>query len=251
MARGLHSFGRGRKSPIYEERRTMKLFRFRSKGRLAAGLLTLVTFTPAAMAEAILVIDDFGGAAQGTGIAKFPGIDTGPTGFSSVLTTNALGGERDLLVQALGTSYNATLESNGDGLTLLTATSNSGNNSFEVQWDGLDNSALLHHTGLNGVDLIALSQQTLDAAAFSVFFVPTTVRVDLTLNVYTDALNWSSLKLLTPLVNTGSPPVRANWKFADFVTQAGAGADFTDVGAITMTWTMNAGAGRPQLVCLP
>lgn len=109
-----------------------------------------------------------------------------------------------------------------------------------IQWDGSDLSSTLDPTGLGGIDLTAGATQ--DAILIGVAFDD--LPVDVTLDVYTDAGNASSATITLPglifsATNFAIP-------YSVFTPLLGAGADFADVGAITLTFGSSVTA--PDLV---
>ncbi len=97
-----------------------------------------------------------------------------------------------------------------------------------VTWDGDTNPNVLSPTGLGGVDLTASG-----AASFRLLVNSAGAGSELVLAVYTDGTNASRAALRLPAV---AAPTPFYLSFAsDFVSFAGTGADFTDVGAIVLT----------------
>lgn len=107
-----------------------------------------------------------------------------------------------------------------------------------ITWDGTDADPLaVNATGLGSVDLSEDDQKN--------SFAITVNKLDLTatfdISVYTNAGNWSKASITvgpyigypTP-VGDGLGPKTFMVKFTDFVTQAGSGADFHNVGAIQL-----------------
>ena len=162
-----------------------------------------------------------------------------PSPSGSVSGAGILGTERDMEVNLLtgtdvtmataGTSqlfYSHALGSTGSGL---------------IVWDGVDGSTGINFTGLGGVDFT-------DGGLSDALGVVVTLNdspAPITLTVYTDADNFSVGTIPLPGGILFGSSVMITEQFADF-TDAGAlgGADFTNVGALTLFID---GAGIPPL----
>jgi len=187
-------------------------------------LLSLSAFP--ILLNAQLIIDDFSFdhplvVAIGDGNNASSVVDD-PTTPSSII-----GGERDLYVEVTSGSI-VSAQITGNQLNFSTNASTTG--VFHLIWDGNDGAAdlaNLDHTGLGGQDLAA-STNTLAITVSSA-----DVAGSVTLTIYTDALNYSSITQVFPIVS--GAPVTYNLTYADFVVQAGTGADFSDVGAIQLS----------------
>jgi uncharacterized repeat protein (TIGR01451 family) len=152
--------------------------------------------------------------------------DTGPG--------EALGGERDLVVQRTSGTGRVRLSVNdlSSGFLELTTSSGAVGKGTAV-WDGDDDdAATLNPTGLGGIDLTQGGANT----AFHMALGADHPSVMLTLSVYTDADNWSSLTFEVADTGSATPdtsnPVLVD--LADLVVQQGTGADLTNVGAIVL-----------------
>jgi len=164
--------------------------------------------------------------------------------LSSVVTgPSIIGFERDLLVNLTGGTINGySLRAGvGDGFFSLSqdATIKGG---ARVEWDGFDNDpSTINPTGLGGVDLT--SGWTQDALLLRSFFndLPT----DVVLRVYSGAGNVSVFNFTLPGPSEGNYAI----PFNDFSVESGAGANFTDVGAISLS--AGSGSTSPDLVLLP
>jgi hypothetical protein len=130
--------------------------------------------------------------------------------FGSQVSTYVNFGGNSLL------SFNLPAASKGDGL---------------ITWDGPDgNTSNVNTTGLNGVDLT--DGGLYDAVAIAVDFMD--LGSNMMLTVWTDANNSSEINLAVPGgVFSGSAVVV--WEFANFVPESGTGADFANVGAISLS----------------
>ena len=99
----------------------------------------------------------------------------------------------------------------------------------EITWDGNDGTAeVLNPTGLGGVNLTLGGDNAFAIRATS------DLGADLVLTVYTDQTNFSSAILSVPADNTFMFQ-DYTIPFASFLGIGGSGADFTNVGAISLT----------------
>jgi hypothetical protein len=158
----------------------------------------------------------------------------GPAGSASSSVAglaNVLGGERDMRIQVTaGTAQNSLdLSANSGGNSLLSHSQGSdikGHSTLE--WDGADGDPLnLNPTGLGGVDLTVGATQ--DAIRYLIDFDD--LPVSLTMKVYTNAANFSTHTLALPGLTFNTIK---DVKYSDFAVGGGTGADFTNVGAITL-----------------
>jgi uncharacterized repeat protein (TIGR01451 family) len=188
-------------------------------------LLALAVAAPSGAQS--LTIDDFSTNQPALSLTFPP---SGTSASSSVSGGGILGGERDMQINLTG----GVIAGN-----TLTAVVSSGLFSYSqdatiqgngvLQWDGTDGSPTLNATGLGGIDLTVGGTQ--DAFDLSVFFDDLPVNAVIT--VYTDAGNASALTVPLP----GSVFASTNFvlPYTSFTTALGAGADFTNVGAITLS----------------
>jgi hypothetical protein len=102
--------------------------------------------------------------------------------------------------------------------------------SATLTWDGSDASSSLDAIGLGGVDLTDAGAS--DGFVMSLLF--NDFAASMVLTVYTDAANFS--QATAPLPGGVPPDPQALLKvlFDDFVVAGGTGADFTDVGALSL-----------------
>ncbi len=195
---------------------------------LLAALFTAAMLSWAGSSEAQSITIDSFTTNQSSLTLTFP--PAGTTASSSVSGGGVLGTERDIQVNLTagviaGNTMSAVVSSGFFSYSQdATITGNS-----VTQWDGADGSPTLNPTGLGGIDLTVGGVQ--DAFLLNVEFDD--LPVDVVLNVYTDAGNASTLSVTLPGL------IFANTDFvlpySSFSTLLGAGADFTNVGAITMT----------------
>ncbi len=215
---------------------------FRSIGRFSPTVLCARTCSVgAALTAALLVL----AAARHPAAAQSISIDTfntnqaslsltyppsGTSTSSSVSGAGILGGERDVQVNLTGgviagNTMSAVVSS---GFFSYSQDATIAGNAL-VQWDGTDGSTGLNATGLGGVDLTVGGTQ--DGLLLNTFFDDLPVNVNIT--VYTDAGNASKMSFVMPGLLFSSTNFVIPYN--SFVTFLGAGADFANVGAVTMT----------------
>jgi len=196
-------------------------------GALLALLLIALLGLPTASRAQPILIDDFS-TNQAAQTLTFP--PAGTSSSSSVSGAGILGGERDVEVDLTagviaGNTMSATVSSGFFSYSQDATISGMG----KIQWDGTDGSPTINPTGLGGIDLTAGGTQ--DAFLLSVFFDD--LPVNIVIEVFTDAGNASSLTLATPgLLFSATGFVLP---YSAFTTTLGTGADFANVGAITLT----------------
>ncbi len=175
-------------------------------------------------ADSALIIDSFDTAQSAAVIPPF--VNT-PTSVAS--GAGVLGGERDFelsLLSGQGTSLNADFGGNSmlehGQLGASTATS-------LIVWDGSDGDPTsLDPTGLGGVDLTDGGTLSGIQLVLDVNDIP----APLTLTAHTDAGNFSSVTVILP--GSIPPTVSLFVPFLNFLPIAGTGADFTNIGALSL-----------------
>lgn len=177
--------------------------------------------------RAQIVVDNFT-TNQASLALTFP--PAGTTASSSASGAEILGGERDIQVNLTsgviaGNQMSAVVSSGFYSYSQDATIAGTG----VVQWDGTDGSPTLNPTGLGGIDLTAGGTQ--DAFVLSVQFDD--LPVNLVLQVSTDAGNASTFTLAAPGLIFS--PTDFVIPFASFTPSAGTGANFANVGAITLT----------------
>jgi uncharacterized repeat protein (TIGR01451 family) len=161
-------------------------------------------------------------------------VSTGPLTDSSVAATvvgEALGGERDLFVSVTSGAGMVQLDADAFNQNVLEfMASATANGERRITWDGVDgDGATLDPTGLGGVDLTDAGAST----ALQFVIGADQATGDVLVRVYTDGANWSEATMSIP--NTGGAATQTiTMPYSSFATVAGAGADFTDVGAIEL-----------------
>lgn len=157
---------------------------------------------------------------------------------STLSDASVLGGERDVYVQ-LTESTNPisaiSLAASGGNLYVASGPGATGN--VKVVWDGVDgNARAVNPTGLGGIDL------TVDNSGNTMTGIALTSGADhpnskIMLRVYRDANNWSEYTTIVPESIGGAATGQAIFNFDDVPTaSAGSGADFTNVGALELTF---------------
>ncbi len=139
----------------------------------------------------------------------------------------ALGDERDILVDhEVGSLSDLDVQINGGLLTINPGTGTSG--SVIVSYDGVDGSATtLDHTTLGATDL------TVNGGLAFHFIAGSEAGNTITIDVFSGAGNVSQVSLLPlPVTVGGAATEDLIVRFSDFVTTAGAGADFSAITAI-------------------
>jgi uncharacterized repeat protein (TIGR01451 family) len=167
----------------------------------------------------------------------------GRTGASSMSTSDAIGGHRNMYVQLTSFAGSVSLGANADFPGLLDFASGAASNgTYMVNWDGNNsNAAVLNPTGLGQIDITNQGAAT----GISLSLGADHDNGYVTLKVYSDANNWSTTTV--PLQNTsdGSLGDSIFIAFGRFTVGGGSGANFSKVGAIQLTITgANANDGQ-------
>jgi hypothetical protein len=175
---------------------------------------------------AIYVIDSFD-TLQSTNVTFGP--PPYKFAFTSVLASEAVGGERDISLERLsGTgAFKVDVGGNTNYFTFNSPTSPNYGRAM-ISWDGIDGSTATNFTGLSGVDLTQ--------SGTNFHFLVRTGSDDgaaMTVTVYSDAANYSQYTYNVPS-GTLSTLTNALFAFADFTIVGGSGANFANVGAVTL-----------------
>jgi uncharacterized repeat protein (TIGR01451 family) len=163
-----------------------------------------------------------------------------------------MGGERDLFVELIDGSdiySSVSLISGGGFLRLASGSMVSGN--AKVVWDGQDGSATtLNPTGLGGLDFTSYNGNTMTGIVLKVGADHPNCVVKL--RVYTNAGKWSEFTATVPETAGGAANKLLTFSFDGVATgSAGGGADFSNVGAIELTFVgVSAVDGMVSLVGL-
>ncbi|MDZ4852784.1 MAG: SdrD B-like domain-containing protein [Pirellulaceae bacterium] len=168
-------------------------------------------------------IDTFNTTTQTVSVS-FP---TGPQ-TSSLAASEAIGGERDLLVSA--TAGTVSLEADNPSTTnaLEVILDPSSNGQRIVSYDGVDGDAgVLNTTGLGGIDLTSGGT----AAGVTLAIGSDLTGSNMIVRIHSGG-NSSTLTLPIPATSGATPSATLEFPFASFTTATGTGANFTSVGAI-------------------
>lgn len=158
-------------------------------------------------------------------------LTTPGTASSSVTSFSGdiLGNERDMEVQLISGSGVKT-EANLGGFSILDQSQNAKSTAITtLTWDGIDNSPALNATGLGGIDITQAG--TNNGVSISVLFDDLPAGLDI--SIYTDSGNWSKYSINLPGLIFDTPQI-SSILFSNFITQAGSGANFSNVGAIKL-----------------
>jgi hypothetical protein len=197
--------------------------RLRPNALLAIGLGTVLAGSAAATP---IVIDDFSNdqsitVSGGNGPLQSAG---------GVSASGAIGGARFMRLSRVSGYGTDTLTANGGGMGLLDLSSAAADSaSARLTYDGgTDN--VLTPTGLGGVDLTSSgSNSVIQVLARSDLVAP------LTITVYTDGSNFSTAVVNLPGQGFGATPFSViDIPFSSFLADSGTGADFHNVGAISV-----------------
>lgn len=168
------------------------------------------------------VIDSF--STDQTALVDFFPANGGLSSSITTIGTDILGGERDLFVTLLTNgaapgvkkgARNATIGV-ADGVMDFNVSSLS-TGTGTIQWDGIDGSPLLNHTGLGGIDLTSGGFLT----GFSVATLFSDLGYEFVVGAYTDALHFTEISFLANSVNV---PTTFYIPFAEFTNPLTCGA---------------------------
>ncbi len=155
-----------------------------------------------------------------------------------------IGSERDVYVTAIGgaADLQVTSDAGGSGRFAVEGTSMQ-NWSATIQWDGADGAASLNQTGLNHMDLTAGGHDRFKMLLWESDHPMNNSGI--TLEIFSDN-GWSTYST-GPLNPVWQPGQEYSISFGSFQIGGGAGADFTNVGAIQLTMASSMGAHDIQL----
>ncbi len=193
---------------------------------------SLELFTDIMAAPAIASLDPF------TNISAVEADFQNPITAATQDDPEIAGGERDIVVETFDEYHRVSLYTSSENLLALATSVSAG--MAQIVWDGDDNDATtIDYQGLGGINLgdghLDLTIHSLDLAWFE--------SVQFEIDVYTDADNWSrytgtneifgitaeGISIRSPITVTIAP--------TEFIVQQGEGADFTNVGAASLTIT--------------
>jgi hypothetical protein len=143
---------------------------------------------------------------------------------SQVSGAGILGGERDM-VATLISNVGIVMAASGNSLTYLNALNSEGTGL--IVWDGADDDPAVDPTGLGGIDFTAGGEDEI-----AIPLLASNLLAPMILTAYTDGANYSTATVWLP--GNVPPDVRLRVFFTDFSTAAGSGADFTNIGALSL-----------------
>ncbi len=164
-------------------------------------------------------------------------VSVGPEGFADTAGTvtgpGITGGERDVFVAATSTFHQTSVHCSGKGNISLS--NGSGTGYATLIWDGIDNDGRnLDPAGLGGIDLVHCPESCPPQEAFALDFLNLDHGgIEFIVSVYTDANNWSQYQVELYLLEEEYPS-QIIMPFSDFTVMDGTGADFTNVGAVSL-----------------
>ncbi len=176
----------------------------------------------------LTTIDTFDTTAQSVS-ASFGSVLTTPT-FSSLAATEAIGGERDLFVDATAGTISMQVDTPSTTNYLAFDVGAGANGTRILTYDGADNDAqVLATSGLGGVDLTSAG-----AAMGFRFMIGGEAGTQITIQVNSGA-NASTRTVAITTTSGASPSATLDVPFTDFTTSSGTGANFTNVGSLQFT----------------
>jgi uncharacterized repeat protein (TIGR01451 family) len=188
-----------------------------------------IVVTPTQIAGVSLTtIDTFDTTAQSVS-ASSPG--STPT-FTATSATEAIGGERDMFVDATAGTISMQADTPSTTNYLAFDVGAGANGTRTLSYDGADSNAqVLATNGLGGVDLTSAG-----AAEGFRFAIGGEAGTSITITVNSGA-NASSVTVAIPTTSGASPSATLDVPFSSFTTSSGTGATFTSVGALTFSVT--------------
>ena len=156
---------------------------------------------------------------------------------STLIDPTVLGNERDMYVElTAGTDIfsSVSLVSGGGLLRLASDTTVTGN--AKIVWDGADGSATsVNPTGLGGVDFSSFNGNRMTGLRLAVGADHANSVVKL--RIYSDAGRWTEFQTVVPETPGGAATSQVVFNFDGSASNsAGGGADFSEVGAIELTF---------------
>jgi len=180
---------------------------------------------------ACFLLDDFTTASSTSLFNPTPGTQA----FTTVTGPGIIGGERDVefnILQNLPSGIDlAAFSVAGGGDYTMGSIAGAYVLKTTLTWDGMDGDAtMLDATGLGGLDFTAAANGVLTNDVFNFDLVALDQPAIFTVEVFTDAGNYSTFN--TTLSTVAPPTLPQTIPFSAFTTTAGAGADFSNVGAV-------------------
>ena len=148
-----------------------------------------------------------------------------------------MGQERDVYVELTeSTNPISSVSLATSGGNLYVASGPGATGSVKIVWDGTDGDArTVNATGLGGIDLTESNGNTMTGIALTSGADHPNAKIKM--RIYTDANNWTEFTTLVPESPGGEAAGQAIFNFDDIPTgQSGLGADFTNVGALELTF---------------
>ncbi len=201
-------------------------------------------FRPGQGVQAVSISADEGDGIVGPtidGFTTFQLVKASPPPVSNaddtLVDSAVLGGERDLYVELTeSTNPISAISLAASGGSLYVASGPGATGNVKIVWDGTDGDAKnVDATGLGGVDLTTSNGNTMTGIALTSGADHPNAKI--MLRVYTDANNWSEYATIVPESLGGAIAGQAIFNFDDTpVAQSGLGADFSNVGALELTF---------------
>jgi len=220
-----------------------------------AGIPAAARPASAAVLHPPVVIDDFA-VAQGELRAGPSGVGDTESAQSTATGASILGGARGLRITGTGNGFISTYV--GDAIFACVGCSsyaNGGPDEFEtfsqtgvdgtvaITYDGTGHDpGTLAPTGLGGVDLTSGGVRNALRLDYPYYNYGVS---SIVVTVYTDATHASRISFAPQFTGNGpaNPPYDAILKFSDFAPVSSLAANFTNVGAITITFNTGGGMG--------
>lgn len=156
-----------------------------------------------------------------------------PTANDARDTAEAIGGERDVVVNHTAGGNNVEVDIDSGQMSISTGAGTAGN--AIISYDGDDNDATtLGH--LLSLDLTAGGGSALH------FLGGSQGGASMTIDVYSTAGNRSTFTMAVPTTAGGTATENITIEFTDFTLATGTGADFTNVSAVSIQIDMTAAA---------
>ncbi len=203
----------------------------------AITIVALLAFVGAALAAFNRVsVDPWTSGSQTTSTTIAP--DGGSyvfTATASVVAGTAVGGHRTMVLtatQAAAQGGNAVVAVDTANHKFSLSSTDNVTPTLHMQWDGGTDPLTFNPIGLGGVNFVSTTN-----TGFVLEVTGDDLLGTLYINAYTDASNWSRYVLNLPGGIANGSHVDFVAPFSSFVTMAGGGADFANIGAIT--WDLN------------
>jgi hypothetical protein len=212
-------------------------FKSRLIGRVAILTLFLTFVLVGVVLAASVTVDTFNEAGQDLTANSGTTTNSGTADDASILGT-----ERDIVVNYISGGGNVVARVDNSNSNLFSFSQDSGvSGNATLVWDGNDNNATsLSATGLGGADLVSSPAND----GFLLTIVSNDLTMNLILRVYTNATNFSNRTIALPGNITTGERVDMLFPFSSFTVGGGAGATFTNVGAVELLVNSGSSADR-------